>query len=91
MVEGIMLYKLSVDKVRKKVITDAMYRVDDDVDGDRLTILCRGKEIAISRGDESVRLPLQEALTLLDMLDKHYECVSDSIRIYAETNHTEIN
>ena len=86
-----MLYKLNIDKVRKKVITDAMYRVDDDIDGDRLTILCRGKEIAISRGDVSVRLPLQEALTLLDMLDNHYECVRDSIRIYEETNHTELN
>lgn len=43
MVEGIMLYKLSLEKVRKKTITDAMYRVDDDVGKDCLTIVCRGK------------------------------------------------
>ena len=39
-----MLYKLSLEKVRKKTITDAMYRVDDDVGKDCLTIVCRGKE-----------------------------------------------
>lgn len=44
MVEGIMLYKLSLEKVRKKTITDAMYRIDDDVGKDCLTIVCRGRE-----------------------------------------------
>lgn len=32
-----MLYKLSLEKVRKKTITDAMFRVDDDVGKDCLT------------------------------------------------------
>ena len=36
MVERIMLYKLSLEKVRKKTITDAMYRIDDDVGKDCL-------------------------------------------------------
>lgn len=50
MVERIMLYNLSLEKVRKKTITDAMYRVDDDVGKDCLTIVCRGKEVALCRG-----------------------------------------
>ena len=91
MVEGIMLYKLSLEKVRKKTITDAMYRIDDDVGKDCLTIVCRAKEVALCRGKESVRLPLQELITLLDMLDKHYDCVKDAIELYQETNRDTIN
>lgn len=91
MVERIMLYKLSLEKVRKKTITDAMYRIDDDVWKDCLTIVCRGKEVALCRGKESVRLPLQELITLLDMLDKHYDCVKDAIELYQETNRDTIN
>lgn len=91
MVERIMLYNLSLEKVRKKTITDAMYRVDDDVGKDFLTIVCRGKEVALCRGKESVRLPLHELITLLDMLDKHYDCVKDAIELYQETNRETIN
>lgn len=91
MVERIMLYKLSLEKVRKKTITDAMYRVDDDVGKDCLTIVCRGKEVALCRGKESVRLPLKELITLLDMLGKHYYCVKDAIELYQETNRDTIN
>lgn len=91
MVERIMLYKLSLEKVRKKTITDAMYRVDDDVGKDCLTIVCRGKEVALCRGKESVRLPLQELITLLDMLDKHYDCVKDAIKMYQDTNRDTMN
>lgn len=86
-----MLYKLSLEKVRKKTITDAMYRVDDDVGKDCLTIVCRGKEVALCRGKESVRLPLKELITLLDMLGKHYDCVKDAIELYQETNRDTIN
>lgn len=70
-----MLYKLSLEKVRKKTITDAMYRVDDDVGKDCLTVVCRGKEV----------------ITLLDMLDKHYDCVKDAVTLYQETNRDAIN
>lgn len=91
MVERIMLYKLSLEKVRKKTITDAMFRVDDDVGKDCLTIVCRGKEVALCRGKESVRLPLQEVITLLDMLEKHYDCVKDAVTLYQETNRDTIN
>lgn len=86
-----MLYNLSLEKVRKKTITDAMFRVDDDVGKDRLTIVCRGKEVALCRGKESVRLPLQEVITLLEMLEKHYDCVKDAVTLYQETNRDTIN
>ena len=86
-----MLYKLSLEKVRKKTITDTMFRVDDDVGKDCLTIVCRGKEVALCRGKESVRLPLQEVITLLGMLEKHYDCVKDAVTLYQETNRDAIN
>lgn len=86
-----MLYKLSLEKVRKKTITDAMYRVDDDVGKDCLTVVCRGKEVALCRGKESVRLPLQEVITILDMLEKHSDCVKDAVTLYQETNRDAIN
>lgn len=86
-----MLYKLSLEKVRKKTITDAMFRVDDDVGKDCLTIVCRGKEVALCRGKESVRLPLQEVITRLDMLEKHYDCVKDAVTLYQETNRDTMN
>lgn len=86
-----MLYKFSLEKVRKKTITDAMFRVDDDVGKDCLTIVCRGKEVALCRGKECVRLPLREVITLLDMLDKHYDCVKDAVTLYQETNRDTMN
>lgn len=86
-----MLYKLSLEKVRKKTITDAMYRVDDDVGKDCLTVVCRDKEVALCRGKESVRLPLQELITLLDMLERHFDCVKDAIIMYQEANMDTMN
>ena len=91
MAERIMIYELSLEKVRKKTITDAMYRVDDDVGKDCLTIVCRGKEVALCRGKESVRLPLQELITLLDMLERHFDCVKDAIIMYQEANRGTMN
>lgn len=91
MVERIMLYKLSLEKVRKKTITDAMYRIDDDVGKDCLTIVCRDKEVALCRGKESVRLPLQELITLLDMLERHFDCVKDAIIMHQEANRDTMN
>ena len=91
MAERIMIYELSLEKVRKKTITDAMYRVDDDVGKDCLTIVCRGKEVALYRGKESVRLPLQELITLLDMLERHFDCVKDAIIMYQEANRGTMN
>lgn len=86
-----MLYKLSLEKVRKKTITDAMYRIDDDVGKDCLTIVCRDKEVALCRGKESVRLPLQELITLLDMLERHFDCVKDAIIMHQEANRDTMN
>ena len=52
-----MLYNLSLEKVRKKTITDAMYRVDDDVWKDCLTIVCRGKEVRYAEGKRVSAFP----------------------------------
>ena len=52
-----MLYNLSLEKVRKKTITDAMYRVDDDVWKDCLTIVCRGKEVLYAEGKRVSAFP----------------------------------
>lgn len=57
MVEGIMLYKLSLEKVRKKTITDAMYRIDDDVGKDCLTIVCRGRKLRYAEGKRVSAFP----------------------------------
>lgn len=45
-----MLYNLSLEKVRKKTITDAMYRVDDDVGKDCLPLSAGAKRLRYAEG-----------------------------------------
>ena len=88
------VYNLSQSKVqayaRSHLDTFAVHDcVGTNVRQDHLTILIDGNECVISAQDKTIRMHMKEAIALLDILDRHYDMVTEVVRTYSETHRGE--
>lgn len=79
-------YRISTDKVRKRLDGSFIYSLDD---GD-VTIACRDREVAIFQNGNAVRMPLGQLKWLLDMCDEHYDNIKFAVEMYMRANRDEI-
>ena len=79
-------YKIDTNKVRNRLDKSPIYSLDD---GD-ITIACRGREVAIFKNGNAVRMPLGQLKWLLDMCDEHYDNIKFAVDIYMRANRDEI-
>lgn len=79
-------YRISTDKVRKRLDGSFIYSLDD---GD-VTIACRDREVAIFQNGNAVRMPLGQLKWLLEMCDEHYDNIKFAVEMYMRANRDEI-
>ena len=79
-------YRISTDKVRKRLDGSFIYSLDD---GD-VTIACRDREVAIFQKGNAVRMPLGQLKWLMEMCDEHYDNIKFAVEMYMRANRDEI-
>lgn len=88
-------YYLKHSKVRKFADNHtelwAVYDKVGEGKNDHQTIITDGADCAISAQDKTVRADIKEWIAMLDILDRHYDVVSEMLRTYADYYRGELN
>lgn len=87
-----MVYKIRQKKVLRKMESWKLWGFTDgneEEPKDMRTIVIRAGEAAVVGPEYSVRLPLREMVTLLKLLDGHFEAIRDGIIMYEDAHRGE--
>lgn len=91
------IYNISNAQLRNKVgrFKSGEYIIYDDSESgnynEKLTLVIRDGEVAVSQGKKTWRVGMAEAVDLMRILDGHFETVRDGIIQYYEAHRAEVN
>lgn len=78
------------NKARKFKSGEYIIYDDEDEQNQKLTLVIRDGEVAISKNKKTWRVGVSEAVALMHILDGHFETVKDGIIQYYEANRAEV-